>query len=740
MPTVPQSFVPSVGQTAMNPTPVQAPNVMPMQNRNPEQLENLGQTLQQAGGMEFRTGQTIGDRVQEQMDDANTKAAETSFLQTSQSILNDPDKGYFRQLGKAAVDQYQPTQEALVKASTDASAGLTNSLQKQMFKQVVQSHLLSFGKQMADYNHGQSVAYSAGESKARADSYQLLSLGAAGSRYQTDESGAPTGDFAKYTKQMEQEVLNTAALSGFDPDSAQAKSMLREQYTALNHSMIAQLLDNHDAAGAKKWFDEQSAAGNIDLRNIASLGNAVKGEYDRQQTIDLADRAIAGALNPSPRVSGQPQGAPITLTMPVSGSSINVTAGLGEPRSGGRSHDGIDIAVPVGTNVMAPAAGKVTKVWTDDKFGGGLSVEMQLPNGMTAGFAHLSAANVREGDEIQQGVQLGLSGKSGNATGPTLHYMMKDADGKYVDPRQVSQPQPNKEGIAEPDALEQARQFIMDSDAAPEIKKGAIAQVQTAHSQYRAIQTQQYEDLKQKATDAFFQSGGNYNAIPGAIRTQLRPEDVHKFQQGIPTEDNVQAQEAFILHPENQTVDWVQKHQMDFSKGTFISYLTKAQNDANSPDKERNAALDNTQMDDILAKTGMWNLAQPKGDTDKQAAVALKSRIMDQFVSEQNSTKTPLTRDRKAEIIKQTISDQVSVHGTFWDNKNKPIIGLNPDDMKNAYVTVGDQKVKLASIPQADQLNITDGLLRRGQPVTQQAIANLWVQQQTRLGKKVPTF
>lgn len=728
MPTVPQSFVPQVGQTAMNPTPVQAPNVAPMQNRNPEQMQQFGQTLQQTGGMEFRTGQTIGDRVQEQMDDANTKAAETSFLQASQSILYDPEKGYFNQLGKAAVDQYQPTQEALVKASTDASAGLTNSLQKQMFKQVVQSHLLSFGKPMAIYNHGQSVAYSAGESKARADSYQLLSLGAAGSRYQVDESGAPTGDFARYTKQMEQEVLKAADLAGFDPDSAQAKSMLREQYTALNHAMIAQLLDNHDAYGAKKWFDEQSAAGNIDIRNSSSLGNAVKGEYDRQQTIDLADRAIAGSLS-----GGK---APTTLTMPVSGSSINVTAGLGEARSGGRSHDGIDIAVPVGTTVQAPAGGRVTKVWTDDKFGGGLSVEMQLPNGMTAGFAHLSAANVREGDEIQQGSQLGLSGKSGNASGPTLHYMMKDADGKYVDPRQVSQPQPNKEGIAEPDALEQARQFIMDSDAAPEIKKGAIAQVQTAHSQYRAMQTQQYEDMKQKATDAFFQSGGNYNAIPGAIRTQLRPEDIHKFQQGIPVEDNVQAQEAFILHPENQTVDWVQKHQMDFSKGTFISYLSKAQNDANSPDKERNAALDNTQMDDILAKTGMWNLANPKGDTDKQAAVALKSRIMDQFVSEQNSTKTPLTRDRKAEIIKQTVSDQVSVHGMLWDTKNVPVIGLNDSQAKNAYVMVGDQKVKLASIPPDDNIKIAAALRRTGQPVTQQKIAEYWVKAKG----KVPTF
>lgn len=726
--------VPSVGQTAINPTPVQAPNVLPMQNRNPEQLENLGQTLQQTGGMEFRTGQTIGDRVQEQMDDANTKAAETAFLQTSQGILHDPDKGYFRQMGKNAVDQYQPTQEALVKAGNDAQAGLTNSIQKQMFKQVLQSHLLSFGKQMADYNHGQSVAYSAGESKARSDSYRLLALTATDSRYQVAEDGSSAGDFAKYTSQMEAEALNVAALSGFDPKSEQAKAMVREQYTQLNTAVISRLLDNHDAYGAKQWYDEQVKAGNIDLRGIDSLGHAVKSEFDRQTTEDFVDQKVI----PSVLSGGK---APVTLALPVPGGSINVTSGLGMPRAQGRSHDGIDIAVPVGTNVLAPADGKVLKVWNDDKFGGGLSMEVQLPNGYTAGFAHLSAANARPGDDIKQGATLGLSGKTGNATGPVLHYMLRDADGKYVDPRNVSQAQPNKDGISDPDALEKGLQMIQDSDLAPQLKKQAESYLQTQHGRYKAIEDQKYQEVTQAARDAFFSSGGNYNAIPASVRLQLKPEDTYRFQKGLPKEDNVDVQAQFILNPQNQTVDWVQKHRMDFTDSTYLSYLSHATTIGNSSNKELGASLDNTQMDDILIKNGFQNLVTPKGDDDKAAAVALKTRIMDQFTSEQNNKKRELTRDEKSQIIRQTVSDQVSVHRSIlFDKTGVPTISLDTNTAQNAYVTVGNQKVKLAAIPPADQMQITAALRRTGQAVTQQNIATYWVEAQKRRGKAVPTF
>jgi hypothetical protein len=53
---------------------------------------------------------------------------------------------------------------------------------------------------------------------------------------------------------------------------------------------------------------------------------------------------------------------------------------------------------------------------------------------------------------------------------------------------------------------------------------------------------------------------------------------------------------------------------------------------------------------------------------------------------------------------------------------------------------VGPQKVKLAAIPVRDQIQMTAELHRTGQPVTQQKIAEIWVEAQKRRGKGVPTF
>lgn len=821
----------------MQAVPVQTPSVVPEQNRNPEQLQRLGQSMDQAGGTAFRLGQTIGDRVQEQMDDANTKSAENTFLQSAQSILNDPSKGYFRQLGKNAVDQYQPTQEALVKAGNDAQSGLTNSIQKQMFKQVLQQHLLSFGKQMADYNHGQSAAYAATESKARAQSYSLLALGAMDSRSQTDADGNRTGDFAKYTFQMDSEVLKTAQIAGFAPDSPQAQAMLREQHTELNHAMIAKMLDNHDAKGAKAWFDQESAAGNIDLRNSEQLGSAIKSEMDHQDVEDGIQKYSTQALTPEVKrdtfmavdnpkglvekgnlpiwnrpivknddgsvsteystsfnqdgkevlvptvVNGKfltpdgkkpeegsaaektmfkaawdhylktgenlgkfdnpddadayaqqlhsrspaKQGPPQTDILPVPGSSINVTSGLGAQRSGGRSHDGIDIAVPVGTNVMAPSAGKVTKVWNDDKFGGGLSMEMQLNDGRIVGFAHLSATSVKVGDDVQQGAQVALSGKTGNATGPVLHYMMKDANGQYIDPRQASQPQPNMDGFADPNALEKAVQAAQNGPEAPQIKKQIIAGLEAQHSHYRAIENQKYDELTQAARDAFFASGGNYNAIPASIRLQLKPEDTFRFQQGLPKKDNVDAQADFILNPNNQNVAWVQAHRMDFSDGTYLSYLSHATAVQNSSGKELGATMDNTQMDDVLIQNNLQNLTQPKDDTDKATAIALKTRIIDIIDNQQQQLGRSMTRDEKRKVMQQTIMDQVFTPG--WVFKGDPHINslLSPEDQKIATVYVNGKSVKVAEIPSTFRQSATTSLMRTNQPVTEQNIAALWL-------------
>ncbi|UPY35123.1 M23 family metallopeptidase [Sediminicoccus sp. KRV36] len=91
----------------------------------------------------------------------------------------------------------------------------------------------------------------------------------------------------------------------------------------------------------------------------------------------------------------------------------------GQPR---QPHFGLDVAGPVGTPILAAAAGKVTLA-ADFHFFGKLIV-LDHGHGVNTLYAHLSAMDVREGDEVRQGGRLGAMGATGRVTGPHLHFSL----------------------------------------------------------------------------------------------------------------------------------------------------------------------------------------------------------------------------------------------------------------------------------------------------------------------------
>lgn len=98
-------------------------------------------------------------------------------------------------------------------------------------------------------------------------------------------------------------------------------------------------------------------------------------------------------------------------------------------------HNGIDIAVPIGTPVESPLDGTVQKAYSNSA--GGNQMIVKHTNGYTTGYAHLSAFKKAIGDKVKQGDTIALTGNTGITTGPHLHFTVRDPKNNLIDPLTV---------------------------------------------------------------------------------------------------------------------------------------------------------------------------------------------------------------------------------------------------------------------------------------------------------------
>jgi murein DD-endopeptidase MepM/ murein hydrolase activator NlpD len=131
-------------------------------------------------------------------------------------------------------------------------------------------------------------------------------------------------------------------------------------------------------------------------------------------------------------------GIPDKLLQPTAGirsSSFGLRRFFnGQPR---RPHSGMDIAAPKGQTVLAPADGKVIAI--GNYFFNGNTVFIDHGQGLISMFCHLSAIDVKPGDEIKRGEHVGNVGMTGRVTGPHLHWSLS-LNNARVDPALFLEP------------------------------------------------------------------------------------------------------------------------------------------------------------------------------------------------------------------------------------------------------------------------------------------------------------
>ncbi|MGQ4417629.1 peptidoglycan DD-metalloendopeptidase family protein [Streptomyces sp. SAS_269] len=148
-----------------------------------------------------------------------------------------------------------------------------------------------------------------------------------------------------------------------------------------------------------------------------------------------AKTAPATLASPVARATQAAQAAPATgYTLPVAAPTVGTAYHVAGSMWSSGYHTGVDFVVPTGTSVKAVGAGTVVSAGWGGAYGN--QVVIKLNDGYYAQYAHLSQLSVAAGQTVTAGQQVGLSGATGNVTGPHLHFEIRTTPdyGSDVDP------------------------------------------------------------------------------------------------------------------------------------------------------------------------------------------------------------------------------------------------------------------------------------------------------------------
>ncbi|MFJ2115323.1 MULTISPECIES: M23 family metallopeptidase [unclassified Streptomyces] len=109
-----------------------------------------------------------------------------------------------------------------------------------------------------------------------------------------------------------------------------------------------------------------------------------------------------------------------TFQLPVAGSYVTTGYRAGGSLWSSGSHSGVDFRAAFGTPVVAVGTATVVEAGWGGSYGN--NIVLRMADGTYTQYAHLSSVAVSVGQSVTPGQQIGLSGASGNATGPHLHF------------------------------------------------------------------------------------------------------------------------------------------------------------------------------------------------------------------------------------------------------------------------------------------------------------------------------
>jgi murein DD-endopeptidase MepM/ murein hydrolase activator NlpD len=193
---------------------------------------------------------------------------------------------------------------------------------------------------------------------------------------------------------------------------------------SLIHPGLKLTIGKKAAAGTEKSTSAEKSAGTEKSSSPSSDSSASTSSSSSSSDTTTATQSSESTS------AGSSSG----FTLPVAGATVGTPYRMSGSMWSSGYHTGVDFVVSTGTSLKAVGAGTVVSAGWGGAYGN--QVVIRLADGYYAQYAHLSSLSVSSGQAVTEGQQIGLSGATGNVTGPHLHFEIRTTPdyGSDVDP------------------------------------------------------------------------------------------------------------------------------------------------------------------------------------------------------------------------------------------------------------------------------------------------------------------
>jgi hypothetical protein len=315
-----------------------------------------------------------------------------------------------------------------------------------------------------------------------------------------------------------------------------------------------------------------------------------------------------------------------------------------------------------------------------------------------------------------------------------LNTVVSKIDYTYKDTQQPSM-RVGEDGVFNlEDALVFARENIKDKNVLEYVE----ANLKDKHSELTDFAEENYKDkILGPAEKLAYAKPGGWKDIKPEVWEQLKNDDKENLQKGFSKTDDrntiiaIERGEINITDENADNYQSLESLRYLMTESTYQDYaLGVSQSKSGSGSGSGSSSVDTAMFEKNLSlykyetNVDLLKNKDKPGDDYLDLKYALKKDIA-QF--EIDNGRKPSFNEKEG-LLQEILQDRVFVAGNIRGRTLMPIDAVDPNKQKKVFVLVGGKKIYMSNIPEKQEEFIIKSILKSGKPVTQQRIAEYWVE------------